>query len=131
MSYIFDSSSIFRAIMDDRVESLPGSYTLELARFELGNILWKEHSIHAALTQEELRKIAKVVKDVLDLMEPVSIKCREEQILETAKDLKMTFYDASYVYYAKEKQVPLVTEDSSIIDKAKQHIETLKLDQLH
>ena len=131
MSYIFDSSSIFRAIMDDRVESLPGSYTLELARFELGNILWKEHSIHGTLTQEELRKVAKVVKDVLDLMEPVSIKCREEQILETAKDLKMTFYDASYVYYAKEKQVPLVTEDSSIIDKAKQHIETLKLDQLH
>lgn len=39
MRYIFDSSSIFRAIMDDRVESLPGSYTLELARFELGNIL--------------------------------------------------------------------------------------------
>lgn len=71
------------------------------------------------------------MKDVLNLMEPISIKCREEHIIETAKDLKMTFYDASCVYYAKEKQVPLVTEDSSIIDKARQHIETLRLEELH
>ncbi|MCP8316707.1 MAG: hypothetical protein H3Z51_07600 [archaeon] len=46
MSYILDSSAIFRAIKENVVETLVGNYTLELARYELGNVLWKEYLLH-------------------------------------------------------------------------------------
>ena len=44
--------------------------------------------------------------------------------------MRLTFYDASYVYYARENNLPLVTEDSDLIDKAKPHIKALKLDDI-
>ena len=36
MKYLFDSSAIFRAIKENRIDLLIGNYTLEMARFELG-----------------------------------------------------------------------------------------------
>ncbi|MEM2148079.1 MAG: hypothetical protein QXJ94_05695 [Candidatus Bathyarchaeia archaeon] len=41
MKYLFDSSAIFKAIKENKINLLIGNYTLELARYELGNILWK------------------------------------------------------------------------------------------
>jgi len=63
-------------------------------------------------------------------MEVVTIGCREEEILDVAEGLRLTFYDASYMYYARENKLPLVTEDSYLIDKAKPHIKALKLDDI-
>jgi len=40
MSYILDSSAIFRAIKENVVETSVGNYTLDLARYELGNVIW-------------------------------------------------------------------------------------------
>ncbi|RLI96776.1 MAG: toxin VapC, partial [Candidatus Aenigmatarchaeota archaeon] len=42
MSYLFDTSAIFRAIKEGKIEILAGNYTIELARYELGNAIWKE-----------------------------------------------------------------------------------------
>jgi len=44
VSYILDSSAIFKTIRDDVVETLMGNYTVELARYELGNTLWKQYA---------------------------------------------------------------------------------------
>ena len=130
MSYVFDSSSIFKAIKENLVEVLAGNYTLELTRYELGNILWKENTLHRRVNSKELTKLAKIVKKVLNLMEISTISCREEEVLHIAEKLKLTFYDASYVCYAKDKKLPLATEDADIIDKAKPYIKVLKLDEL-
>jgi len=130
MSYVVDSSSIFRAIKENRVEVLAGNYTLELARYELGNILWKEHTLGRRTTAEELERLIRLVKDVLNLMRVLTIGCHEERILNTATELKLTFYDASYLHYAKENELTLITEDSSLIDKAEQHVRTLRLDSI-
>ncbi|MCW3986016.1 MAG: type II toxin-antitoxin system VapC family toxin [Candidatus Bathyarchaeota archaeon] len=130
MSYVFDSSSIFRAIKENLVEVLAGNYTLELTRYELGNVLWKENTLHRRVNSKELTKLAKVVKKVLNLMEISTVSSREEEVLSIAEKLKLTFYDASYVCHAKDKKLPLATEDASIIDKAKPYIKVLKLDDL-
>jgi len=55
--------------------------------------------------------IAKTVKHALAIMEILQIGCSEEEILETATQLKITFYDASYAYFAKAKELRLITED--------------------
>lgn len=130
MSYIFDSSTIFKAIKENAVEVLAGNSMLDLTRYELGNILWKEYTLHKRINREELGKLVKLIKDVLNLMEPLTINCHEEEILSIADNLKVTFYDASYLYHAKNKKIPLITEDRELMDKAKPHIKTLKLDNL-
>jgi hypothetical protein len=39
MKYLFDSSAIFRVIKENKVEILVGNCTLDLARYEFGNIV--------------------------------------------------------------------------------------------
>ena len=57
MKYLFDSSSIFRAIKEGKIEFLNGNYTLELARYELGNILRKDYSLQAKVSGQEFKNV--------------------------------------------------------------------------
>jgi len=60
----------------------------------------------------------------------LTVSCDEEEILGIADSLKITFYDASYVYHAKKNKIPLVTEDLELMNKVKPQIITLKLNNL-
>jgi predicted nucleic acid-binding protein len=122
MSYIFDSSSIFAAIKSGRVELVSGNYTLDLTKYELGNALWKDHYLRKNLDMKELASLAKLVKAVIKLTQVLKIDCFEEEILETASNLGVTFYDASYAYYAEKMRLTLITEDKKLSDKLKPHI---------
>ena len=50
-------------------------------------------------------------------MDVIEIAGSEEEILDTAIKLKITFYDASYAYFAKAKDLRLITEDTRLIKK--------------
>ena len=98
---------------------------MELARFELGNLLWKEYALHSRITAEELESLIDLIKRVLNTLSILGIGCREREIMKVAEELRVTFYDASYVYYAKEMVVPLVTEDRRLHAKAKSLVKVL------
>ncbi|MEM3566409.1 MAG: type II toxin-antitoxin system VapC family toxin [Candidatus Bathyarchaeia archaeon] len=117
MKYLFDSSAIFKAIKENKIDVLVGNCTLELARYELGNVLWKSFALEGKATEVEIKSLAKIVKRVLGIMEALQINCNEEEILEIANKAKITFYDASYVYYAKAKNLTLITEDTRLLKK--------------
>ncbi|MEM1564294.1 MAG: type II toxin-antitoxin system VapC family toxin [Candidatus Bathyarchaeia archaeon] len=117
MKYLLDSSAIFKAIKENKIDVLVGNCTLELARYELGNILWKSFALEGKATMVEIKSLAKIVKRVLGIMEVLQIDCSEEEILEIANKAEITFYDASYVYYAKAKNLTLVTEDIQLLKK--------------
>jgi predicted nucleic acid-binding protein len=117
MKYLFDSSAIFRAIKENRIEVLAESFTLDLARYELGNIIWKDCSLQAKISEQDAKLMAKATRRTLDIMGVLEIGGSEEEILETAMKLKITFYDASYVYFAKERGLQLITEDLRLIKK--------------
>ena len=89
MKYLFDSSAIFRAIKENKIELLNGNYTIELARYELGNIIWKDSVLQATLSVQESKMIAKTIKHTLTIMEVLQIAGREEEILETAQNIKL------------------------------------------
>ncbi len=59
----------------------------------------------------------KAIKHVLNIMEVLGMPSSEEEILDTAKKLKITFYDAGYVYIAEAKQMQLITENARLIKK--------------
>ncbi|MEM1552937.1 MAG: type II toxin-antitoxin system VapC family toxin [Candidatus Bathyarchaeia archaeon] len=117
MKYLFDSSAIFKAIKENKVDVLVGNCTLELARYELGNVLWKSFALEGKATKMEIKSLANIVKRVLCIMEVLQIDCSEEEILEIANKAKITFYDASYVYYAKARNLTLITEDTQLLKK--------------
>jgi predicted nucleic acid-binding protein len=117
MKYLFDSSAIFKAVKENKVEVLVGNCTLELTRYELGNVLWKSFILEGKATNAEIKSLAKIVKRVLSVMEVLQIGCSEEEILEVADKAKITFYDAAYAYHAMEKNLTLITEDSQLLKK--------------
>ncbi|MDH7477482.1 MAG: toxin VapC [Candidatus Bathyarchaeota archaeon] len=130
MKYLFDSSAIFKAIKENKIETLVGNYTLELARYELGNILWKNFAIQAKATDQEIKILAKIIKQTLNTMEITQITCNEQEILQTAVKLKITFYDAAYAYYANIKNLTLITEDSQLLRKIAPYVKTSKLSDI-
>jgi predicted nucleic acid-binding protein len=130
MRYVFDSSAIFGAIKENKIELLVKGYTLELARYEMGNILWKNYTLQAKVTERELRSLAKLIKQVLNIMEIIQVNCSEEEILDIATKMKITFYDASYVHYAKTKELTLITEDGELLKRITPHIKALKLNEI-
>ncbi len=130
MKYLFDSSAIFKAIKENKIEIVVGNYTLELARYELGNILWNNFAFQAKATEEEIKILAKIVKQILHTMEIVQISCHEEEVLQVAAKLKITFYDASYAYYANAKGLTLITEDSQLLRKIVPYVKASKLSDI-
>jgi predicted nucleic acid-binding protein len=117
MKALFDSTAIFKAVKENKIEFLAGNYTLESARYELGNIIWKDCVLHAKVSQQEAKMVAKTINHILNLMDLIEIAGSEDEILDTAIKLRITFYDASYAYFAKEKDLRLITEDTRLIKK--------------
>ena len=117
MKALFDSSAIFRAVKENKIEFLAGNYMLELARYELGNIIWKDCVLHAKVSEQEAKMIAKTINHILNLMDHIEIAGSEDEILDTAIKRRITFYDASYAYFAKAKDLRLITEDAKLIKK--------------
>lgn len=130
MKYLFDSSAIFRAIKENKVEVLTGNCTLELARYELGNIVWKDYVLQAKISGQEMKMLAKTIRRTLSIMDVLAAVGSEEEILETAVQLNVTFYDASYVYFARAKNLQLISEDKHLTKKAISVITALALDDL-
>jgi len=126
VSYLLDSSAIFKAIRTNRVDALLGNYTIELARYELGNAIWKESTLRRRVTEEESERLIRLVKQALRVMEILRTDCQEEEILKMAEKLKLTFYDASYLFHAKTRNLTLITEDETMIKKASGHVKAMR-----
>jgi len=130
MKYLFDASAIFRAIKENKIGLLTGNYTTEIARYELGNIVWKDYFLQAKISKEEAVMMIKAIKQTLNIMEVLQIASNEEAIFETSAQFKITFYDASYAYLAKAKELQLITEDLRLIKKITPTIKAQTLNEL-
>ena len=122
--YLLDSSAI--AILLKRfgrgaLKYIEGVRTLDLARYELGNIVWKECVLKTSVSLREAVSKAKYVAKLLKTMKVGSI-CSDEDfevVMELAIKLKLTFYDASYLYVARREGLTLVTEDTELKEKSR------------
>jgi len=121
--YLLDSSAI--AILLKRLGSgalryIVGAHTLDLARYELGNVVWKECALRTSVSLREAVRKAMCLAKLLKTMNISSISSDEDfrEVMELALRLKLTFYDASYLYVAKKEGLTLVTEDRELREKA-------------
>jgi len=119
---VLDSSAIaiiLRRLGEKAVEIIRGKTTLDLAGYELGNIIWKECILKGLITPEEAMNRAEEIAKILDIMkvEPVETKAFME-VMQLSTELKITFYDASYLHIAKKNKFTLITEDAELKEKA-------------
>ncbi len=123
--YLLDSSAIailLRRLGRRALNYLKDVHTLELARYELGNIVWKEHTIAASMSVNEAASKAGHIAKLLKTMKIRGIQSDEDfmETMRLALKLKLTFYDASYLYIAKKEGLTLVTEDKELRVKSKE-----------
>jgi predicted nucleic acid-binding protein len=134
IKYLIDASSIailLGKIKEKTVEFLINVATLDLALYELGNFIWKECILKKNISKEEALNMVKDLTDILGLMDLEKIEMENvRNVMMIALDLKLTFYDASYLYVAKSKDKILVTNDNELLDKAKRiGVEAIRVEE--
>jgi Predicted nucleic acid-binding protein, contains PIN domain len=109
--------------MKGKIELLGGNYTVILAKFELGNIVWKEVFLHKRISREEGLRLLSFISKVLNTMNLEDVNCKETE--EIALNYGITFYDASYVWLARKLDLPLVTEDNKLRKAVERELKVL------
>ncbi len=130
MKYVFDSSSIFTLIKENKIEKLANNYTMDFSIYEFGNILWKEHILHKHISKLEQKELLYIIKGILSSMEILTINGYEEEVLVFANQYRITFYDATYAYHAERMKLPLITEDLKLMKSIKKEVKSFKSSEL-
>lgn len=114
MRYLFDASAIFATLKPENIRKLSGNYTTELAKYEVGNIIWKERALHKRMNEKEQEELLDLAANALKTMQILKLDGHENSVLRLATEIRDTFYDASYVHFAEAMSVPLVTGDGKL-----------------
>ncbi|MGC8933294.1 MAG: VapC toxin family PIN domain ribonuclease [Thermoproteota archaeon] len=126
--YLFDASSIIRALKEIRLGPLGGQAIQWLTLYEVLNAIWKESTLLHILTTEEALSLINDFLDLIREMVVLEIRDLERDIIQLAIARKMTVYDASYIALAVKHKLTLVTEDKELLNKSRDLIHAVSLD---
>jgi len=113
VKYVFDASAIIKVVElrpTNAVKVLSDQYTADLAYYEIGNFVWKLYR----------RSIITDAKTYIELFTELLSRMRIEEVglrtdvLEVAIGHGLTYYDAAYLWLAKQLDATLVTEDKEL-----------------
>ena len=126
--YLLDASAFMFLIKKSNaksvIECLQDSIVLDLTYYEVGNAIWKESTLTKFLTPEDSKTLEKVAQTILMNTDRITSEAVTfQKILEIAKNEKLSFYDSSYIYFAKEKDLKLITEDKQLKAKAQKYVD--------
>ncbi len=130
MKYLFDSSSIFILTKKKQFKYFADGFTLSLARYEIGNILWKEHHLFHHITAKEFEEMISISEDVFRNMDVFDVGGHLNYISKMASRIGISFYDASYAYFASKEGCALVTADIGLAKKVQHEIKVLSQNDL-
>jgi predicted nucleic acid-binding protein len=129
MKFLLDASTVIQVIKGYEEEKtlrlLGENCILDLTRYEVGNALWKEHTLHRTIGAAEFREALELFRSITLRTKILSIGAHElVDAAEVAQKERMTFYDASYIVVAKTHDLTLVTEDTHLAKAASKHVKT-------
>jgi predicted nucleic acid-binding protein len=124
--HLLDASAFIFLIKKANVQTtfqhLQNSLILDLTVYEVGNALLKESRLTKFLTPQETKTLEKVTQLILTRTEKIlNQDVTFQQIMEIAKTENLSFYDSSYIYFAKQKNIKLITEDQTLKEKAQKY----------
>ena len=114
MMLLYDSSAFFELLKSNELDY--DAFLTDLNFYEIGNVLWKHKNILKELTEADVKKISKVLIDWNNLIR-IDSESDFEKILEIALKQSITFYDSTYIHFAKKFGLKLITYDKKL-DKA-------------
>lgn len=109
---LLDASAIFNLFLNGKYSILIDGATIPLARYEIGNVLWKNLKIRNRISKKEATDSGNVLFELIDSME--QIVPRPNSALSLSLELDLTFYDSSYLVAAIEAGCELVTDDMKL-----------------
>ncbi|MBS7648078.1 MAG: type II toxin-antitoxin system VapC family toxin [Candidatus Bathyarchaeia archaeon] len=123
MKLLFDASALLNIIRlheHDAYEILQGNLTLSLTKYEVGNALWKETMLLKRISIEEALEAISLLDKILKIMS-VADPLSGDTAFKLAYNLQITYYDASYILAAAEKNAKLVTDDAKLTRKIQEN----------
>jgi predicted nucleic acid-binding protein len=99
--------------------------TLDLAVYETLNTVWKERVVLKRIDEETAKQLVRILERTFKII--ALDKVRDPNgVFELACKESITIYDASYLYYALQNKLTLVTDDEKLLEKARQYINVIK-----
>jgi len=127
MKLVFDASALLnliRSIGSDAFNYLKGHYILTLTPYEIGNALWRETTLVRRISIDEAISLLELmynVYKVLNIVSPQNLSL----VLKLAYELRITYYDSSYIIVSYELGARLVTDDERLKRKIQSKEELL------
>ena len=122
---------IKKANPESTIKCLQDSSILDLTYYEVGNAIWKESVLAKLLTPDAAKTLQRMTGTILTKIDRISSESDSfEKIIEIAKCEKLTFYDSSYIHFAKEKGLQLITEDKELKTKAGRYVKVQNITTL-
>ncbi len=129
MKYLLDASSLYRLAEANKLHIIEDSATLDLARYELGNAVLKDLTMLKRIGETDAYKLITFLYQILDSVKQLKVS-EGHGVLKMASALKLSFYDAAYVYCAKSSNLTFITEDEKLRKKIKEYIKTSNVKEL-
>lgn len=117
---ILDTSALYpllKRLGEKAASLLTRLMILDLTKYELGNVLWREYKLGLL---EDWENAAEQWSRIIGEMpvHPIDVPHLKE-VKKIAVERDLTFYDASYVYVAETQDLKLITEDEDLLSKCK------------
>jgi predicted nucleic acid-binding protein len=125
---LLDASAIFNLFQCRKYNALVAGATIPLAKYEIGNILWKNHEIRNRISKIEAMESGTVLFELIESME--QIVPSPASALSLSLEEGLTFYDSSYLVSAIESGYELVTDDVKLHKIASSKVPTRKSSDL-
>ncbi|ARD84841.1 PIN-domain RNase, VapC-type toxin [Ferroplasma acidiphilum] len=136
-TFVVDTSSLFNLFFIDSknivLEIMHKSFILDLTFYELGSVFVKGNDNHIKnLNKTEITELINNIEKLISGINVIRIQPEHiSGIMHISFSTGLTFYDSSYVFYSKNLNLPLLTDDKEINSKAKKlGINVMKVDDL-
>jgi len=116
---LYDASSIFEIIREHRGEApdvLHGGSTIPLVYYKIGNAIWRLCTKLKRMEPDEAKRLLETTFSIVLKMDTVGQEDAAVgvQILETAIERSLTYYESAYLVEAKISGRALVTDDDEL-----------------
>lgn len=125
---LLDASAIFNLFQRDKYDVLIVGATIPLARYEIGNALWKSAKIRNNISRKEATELGTVIFELIDSMEQITPS--PDSVLNLSLEDGLTFYDSSYLASTIEAGYDFVTDDLKLYKIASSKVTTRKSSDL-
>ena len=119
MKLVFDASALLNLIRSagsSAFNYLKGNYILSLTLYEIGNALWRETTLLKRISISEALSLLELISSICKIMNTINPR-NNLLVLKLAHELRITYYDSSYIIASYELNAGLVTDDEKLRKK--------------